>query len=246
MQCFKEIGQPTTEFQLVEMNDNGLLSSTCSRGHTTLTMLQEQKFEILFDFGAMALLDGYPREAITSAAAALERFYEYYINIICLKHNIKIDNFERVWKNVSNQSERQFGAYLFTYFIDKNGDMPPIIDDDKPSIDGISKNNTKTWKAFRNNVIHKGYIPSTNEAFAYMKLVFNHIYELLEDIKENYDKEIMQSVFNYQSKRHPKDGKTPVTNMSIPTLISLNTPRKESFDEALKGLKDYKERFHHK
>ena len=43
----------------VEMRDDGFYRITCPAGHTSLTALQEQKFEILFDIGAYALLDGY-------------------------------------------------------------------------------------------------------------------------------------------------------------------------------------------
>lgn len=247
MQCFNELGHPTEEYRLVEMNNNGLLSSTCSRGHTTITMLQQQKFEILFQIASMALLDGYPREAITSTAAALERFYEFFINIICIKNNSNLDDFEDLWKHVENQSERQFGAYLFIYYFDKKGSLPPIIDDKKPSISGISKNKTKKWKEFRNNVVHKGYIPSSNEAFSYMELVFNYINTLVDDIKENYSDEILKSVFNYQLKRTKNsDNSTPISSMSIPTIISLNRTNKVSFSESLEALKKYRVNLHPK
>ncbi len=247
MQCFQEFGKPTEEYILVEMTNDGLLSSTCPKGHTTLTMLQQQKFEILFQIAAMALQDGYPREAITSTASALERFYEFFINIICIKNNSKLDDFEKLWKYVENQSERQFGAFLFIYNFDKKGSLPPIIDDEKPSISGISKNNTKTWKEFRNNVVHKGYIPSSNEAFCYMELVFNYINTLINDIKKNYSEEIMKSVFNYQLKRAQKtDNSTFMSSMSIPTILSLNIPRNESFKESLEALKKYRVNLHPK
>jgi len=237
MQCLEEQVFPNSKFEIDEMNNSGLLYTTCSNGHNSLTIIQEHKFEILFDFGVMALLDGYPRESITSISASLERFYEYYINIICLKHNIKIENFDNLWKNVDNQSERQFGAYLFVYFIDKQGETPPIIDDIKPTIENQSKNNTKTWKSFRNNVVHKGYIPSKKEVLAYMELVFNHIWDLIEELKKNCKEEISQFWLNYDKKRYPKNNEIKTTNMSINTIVSLNTPRKESFEEALKDKK---------
>ena len=58
MTCFTEDGQPRTEMMLLELRDDGLYTSTCDRGHTTVTAIQEEKFEILFDVAAMALLDG--------------------------------------------------------------------------------------------------------------------------------------------------------------------------------------------
>lgn len=131
------------------MTNDGLLSSTCSKGDSTLTMLQQQKFEILFQIAAMALDDGYPREAITSTAASLERFYEFFINIIFIKNNSNLDEFKKLWKYVENQLERQFGAYLFMYYFDKKGSLPSIIDDKKPLISGISNNKIKNWKEFR-------------------------------------------------------------------------------------------------
>ena len=82
MQCFQESGIPSDELMPVEMRDDGLYNVTCSKGHTTVNAIQEQKFEVLFDLGAMALLDGYPREAVSSIAASLERFYEFYVQVI--------------------------------------------------------------------------------------------------------------------------------------------------------------------
>src|SRR5690349_15050764 len=104
-QCLREqlstSVEPQSEFQPVEMTDDGCYRSKCSVGHTALTVLQNQKFEVLFDLGAMALIDGYPREAVTSMAAALERFYEFYITVICLKHGVDKDGYERTWKHVA-------------------------------------------------------------------------------------------------------------------------------------------------
>lgn len=73
---------------LVEFRDDGLYKVACPRGHVTVTAIQEQKFEVLFDLGAMALLDGYTREAVSSMAASLECFFEYYVLAISLKHGI--------------------------------------------------------------------------------------------------------------------------------------------------------------
>ena len=245
MQCFQELGKPTEEFNLAEINNDCVLVSTCSRGHTTHTILQSHKFQILFEFGSMALLDGYAREAITSAAAALERFYEYFINIICLKHKIKKEDFNKTWSKVNSQSERQFGAYLFAYLIDKKGKIAPTIDSKKQNIESLSNIKTKTWAEFRNSVIHKGYIPSTIEATHYMKLIYKHIDLLLKDIKINYEEEAQQSTFNHLFKNSPKKDNSFTSTMSIPVMLDL-TRERESFEDALDALKEYKERFHFK
>jgi len=248
MQCFQEYGKPSLEFQEVELQDNGLYSATCSNGHKTLTILQEQKFEILFDFGALALLDGYPREAVTSMAAALERFYEFYISVICIKNNIDITNLKKTWKHVASQSERQFGAYLFTFLIDHKGSEPPIIDNRKPSFTDISKKNTKNWKEFRNAVVHKGYIPTYLETLEYGNIVYCHINELITDLKERSSDSMQKVTFHHIARANEVADKRVVSTMSIPTLVSLTRGEKapETFEEALESIKKYRKWLHHK
>lgn len=247
MQCFQEQGQPSSEFQPVEIRDDGLYSSTCSNGHTTLTVVQEQKFEVLFDFGAMALIDGYPREAVTSIAASLERFYEFYITVTCLKHKIDIPNFQNTWKHVSNQSERQFGAYLFAYLIDHQGQEPPVIDNVKPDLEGVSKKNTKTWKEFRNAVVHKGYIPSNNETLTYGNIVYHHLNELIQDLKTRSSEFIQKATFHHIARANEAANGAVVSTMSIPTIISLTRgdAAPESFEKSLKSLEEYRKWLHH-
>lgn len=221
MQCFQEQGQPSLEFIPVEMRNDGLYSVTCSNGHTTITAIQQQKFEILFDLGAMALLDGYPREAVMSMATALERFYEFYIKVIALKHQVTDDAYLDT-KKIASLSEREFGAFLYMYLIDHKNSCCPTIDDKQPDIKGISKNNTKTWKNFRNEIVHNGYIPSTEETLAYGNLIYQYIYSLIADLKENSSEYIQQTIFKHLSRAHNIKNDLRVATMSISTLISLS------------------------
>ena len=248
MQCFQEQGHPSSEFQPVEIRDDGLYSSTCSKGHTTLTVVQEQKFEVLFDIGAMALIDGYPREAVTSMAAALERFYEFFITVICLKYDIDIKTFQNTWKHVAAQSERQFGAYLFAYLIDHQGVEPPVIDNEKPEIEELSKSKTRTWKEFRNAVVHKGYIPSTSETLAYGNIVYHHMNELIQDLKDRSGKFIQKATFHHIARANEAAKGAVVSTMSIPTIVSLvrGEAQPESLEKALESLVEYRKWLHHK
>lgn len=241
-ECFKIQGFPSFEFQKTEMTNDGLLSSTCSKGHTTLTMVQQQKFEILFEIAALALIDGYPRETITSTAAALERFYEYYIRLVCMKKKVNIEQFNELWeKNVNNQSERQFGAFLFTYFFDNNGKIPPLADKLKPEIPDISKKDTKTWTEFRNNIVHKGYIPSLNEATCYMEIIFKYLNELINDIKVNYSQEMQSVTISHLDNLSKKNGNNHViSTMSMSTILNLNENNHLTLKEALENLKQSK------
>src|SRR5271165_787884 len=47
--------------------------------------MQSQKFEMLLDSGAAALLEGFTLEACASFAAALERFYEFSLHAAGLR-----------------------------------------------------------------------------------------------------------------------------------------------------------------
>lgn len=245
MQCFQELGKQTDEMLPVELRDDGLYSATCERGHTTVTAIQEQKYEVLFDLAAMALLDGYPREAIVSMAAALERFYEFYVRVLAIKYQVDPNAFASTWKQVDNQSERQFGAYLFVSLIDSPSTVPKYIEDEQPSLPGTSKGQTKTWRAFRNAVVHKGYMPSTAECLAYGDLVYRHISELTLGLKRSCAEPLKRATFAHLSRVH--DAGKHVSTMSIPTILSfVREERPASFAEALKELEKYRVWLHHK
>jgi hypothetical protein len=245
MGCLEVDGRPSEEAVSVEMRDDGLYMITCRRGHTTVTAVQEQKFEILFDLGAMALLDGYPREAVSSIAAALERFQEYYVQVLSLKHGITYDTFMTAWKPISRQSERQLGAFLFLYLVENKKALVPSIVDAKPG--GSTAKNARTWTEFRNDVIHKGYIPSTDEVLAYGDLVYQFVYRLIKELRSTSAEFVQKATFHHLQKSSDMAGGVKVSTMSIPTLISLvrGDQPAATFAEALKGLEKYKRWVYH-
>ena len=60
------------------------------------------KFELLFELGINALIDGYPREAVSSFASALERFYEFFCQVAALALSIPKWSFRMLgvqWQN---------------------------------------------------------------------------------------------------------------------------------------------------
>lgn len=182
--CFECPDHPT-DVHHRELVDDGTYQVKCRNGHLSTVVMRAQKFEVLFETGVAALEDGYPREAMSSFAASLERFYQFYSTTIAIKHNVDIEAFLSNWKFVENQSERQLGAYVFCYMIEHPDKIVPTIDDEKPTLEGVSKGNTKTWKSFRNAVIHKGYMPTKSEVWAYTEITYKHIIELIKDLKDN-------------------------------------------------------------
>ena len=70
---------PLSAFQSdeVEYFDDGIAIVECRRGHRTAMIVQGTKSEILLSSAADALERGFTFEAVASASAALERFYEF-------------------------------------------------------------------------------------------------------------------------------------------------------------------------
>jgi hypothetical protein len=112
MKCTDVEGIQNFKELYVELNDNSVYKLICDKGHESIVFIQEQKFEILFEMGTMALLDGYTREAVSSIAAAIERFYEFCIQVFVINKGIDYEVFEKTWKLMKSQSERQIGALL--------------------------------------------------------------------------------------------------------------------------------------
>jgi polyhydroxyalkanoate synthesis regulator phasin len=169
--CFKEgVGAPSMT-ESVEFRDDGRYKLTCPKGHTSVTILQQQRFELLFDIGAYAILDGYYREAVSSFSAALERFCEFFIKVICISKDIDWETVSTAWKHVSSMSERQLGAYIFMY-LSEFGSLPPLLPNKMVEL--------------RNKVVHKGKIPSREEAIQFGQEVLYVVRPTLAVLKEKY------------------------------------------------------------
>lgn len=95
---------------LHEMNaadvHSGKLTLRCNHGHTTEVDLPIPEFELLFDVGCSALLDGYPREAVATFATSLERFEEFACRFIFARRNLSFEGVDHWWKEVASSSER--------------------------------------------------------------------------------------------------------------------------------------------
>src|SRR5690606_34252006 len=118
-----------------------------------------------FDIGAYAIVDGYYREAVSSFTSSLERVYEFFIKVICSSRGIDWNIIQKTWSLVSSQSERQLGAFIFIY-LQEMGEKPALLHPDHIK--------------FRNQVIHKGQIPTKQEALEYGQAILDLIRPLLK------------------------------------------------------------------
>lgn len=223
MKCQEVFEKPSEEFISLELTDDGIYPHICKHGHFTMTSIQQLKFEILFDIGINALLDGYPREAVATVASSLERFYEFYIDVICLKNNVSQELFKQAWNEVRKQSERQYGAYLFLQLIDDTSKTKLLtIYDESP--EGMKD----TWSAFRNKVVHQGYIPPKEDAFKYIDMVYRHICQIISQLKHHNEKYIQDAILKHISRIHQKAEGATISFMSISTIISLSRGDKQA------------------
>ncbi|HYD14661.1 MAG TPA: hypothetical protein VEC11_17570 [Allosphingosinicella sp.] len=142
---------------------------TCDNGHSLAIVVQHPKFDVLAEIACQAILDGYPREAVASFQASLERFYEYFFFVLSDVRGIPIEEAEKAWKAVAKQSERQLGLYVAAYLF-HFGEPPALL--------------PNAMVAFRNRVIHQGDIPEEDEAIAFGQAVLDITYVMLRDFSQ--------------------------------------------------------------
>ena len=152
------------------IQDSPIYDVLCKKGHKTKALLRNEKFEILFDLGLNGLADGYFREAVLSFTGSLERFYEFFLRITT-SDKYSEETYTRVWKVIKNQSERQLGAYMFAY-LHHIGEPPQML--------------TEEDFRFRNNVVHKGYIPNLNETLQYGEAIRRIVNDSIRKMKVKY------------------------------------------------------------
>ena len=203
------------EVQLVRflIRDDGVHEVLCANNHKTKIFLSNPLYEILFDYGLHAFLDGYTREAVASMAASIERFYELYIRIIQTKHGVGDEEFTNSWRLLS-LSERQLGAFVGLYLLEN-----------KSTVELLSQSAVE----FRNGVIHKGKFPEPEEVLKkYAKPAFAFLLKHTNDLKKN-DHELVKEILNQElSLKQSVDSNVRSEGMQITTTFLLGAPLESS------------------
>lgn len=156
------------DWHLVELEDDNAYVGTCHNGHTMKTSLQNVRFELLFESGIVAMLMGFNREAVADIIAALERFYEFSIEVFMQRAAIEPGQYDEAWK-LMKLSERQLGAFLMLY----------LEAFKRPFLIGKARTAFDEWTQFRNGVIHQGQFPSATKVQNYAR----YVYELIRDAR---------------------------------------------------------------
>jgi hypothetical protein len=208
----------------IELNDELFIKFSCDNGHVNTRFIETEKFSVLFDLGMFALEDGYSREAVASFAAAVERVQEFYVRVVCKKHSIPDAMVRAAWKLVSNQSERQLGAFSFLQLLERKTSPPAPL-----------------MVEFRNKVVHKGYIPTRAEALEYARHVHDHIVSIVAQMNSDL-KDFVRAV--HSDERARVTGEAHNSNMSVKNYIPFATDFTKyyamSLDEKMSKRKSYR------
>lgn len=162
LECQRNPGPPSFEPLVITYYDDLVAEAICSRGHRNTFVLQDQKFEVLMESGVNALESGFTLEAVASFSAALERFHEFCMRVWYGDRQMGLDIWEPIFKPMRNQSERQLGAFMMLYALRLR---EVYIPDNKRA-------------QFRNEVIHKGEIPTQEQAWTFCEAVYSEIDKL--------------------------------------------------------------------
>jgi len=202
MTCLQIDGRPNLDDMVaVPITDSGIIRYTCGKGHKTVAVVQQLRFELLSEIGKNAIIDGYNREGVVSFAGALERLQEFYCLVVWRSQ--KLDT-EGALKSL-RLSERQLGAFVATHLMVEK--TAPIL---------LSSSESK----FRNDVVHNGYIPTRDEAIGFGQRVIELCYPTINRLKANH-LQTLQEFGNEQVRKVLAELKPGMPNS---TTISLGTP----------------------
>jgi hypothetical protein len=214
MKCLlEESANVAYEGIAIDVRDDGLYKFHCPQGHEQLMELQQERFQILFEIGVKAIGDTYYREAVSSFTAALERFYEFCIRVYVIKvlklsgGSMSFDSFDQAWKQISKQSERQYGAYIFLH----------------SALLGVAPQlQSEKVRGFRNRVIHEGIFSTKSDAIEYGDGVLTLIRDGIEILRTKFGDELeAASLWSRMTVRKKAPADANVGLMYSPTVITL-------------------------
>lgn len=74
------LSNQSSTFVQVEMNEEGVYTYKCPKGHKNWTFNQSHHFQVLFDLGILSLSDSYTREAVSRF-----RHWLYFVLFRCIQ-----------------------------------------------------------------------------------------------------------------------------------------------------------------
>jgi hypothetical protein len=217
--CMECVKQRRFELTFVPYYDDRVAYIDCSQGHKSALLIQSHKFEVLMESGANALLAGFTLEAASSFSTALERFYEFFIEVVLTHRKMRHEVYEEMFKPMARQSERQMGAFLALHAVELGKAYCP----------------DKKITEFRNAVIHKGQIPTPEEVQEFCERVYGEIFGLCQTLRQSFSAAINEVVKRDVDERWQEKSKELPTGTSGGTMFFnlVNSENRSTFKEAL-------------
>lgn len=183
--CVFETDQQNPAPIPVQISASNVYRLTCPEGHETMVVISSQSFELLGEIAVQALVDGYFREAIGSFTASLERAYETYVRAVLKRQTRDQALVDNVWKAVAKQSERQLGLFAGVFTM-ATGHSPPLL--------------PRRMVELRNDVVHKGHIPTEQEATEFGQSVADIAIQLAVDLQHRCREEVRELIGQAQTR----------------------------------------------
>ena len=187
------------------LRDDGAADVECVNGHSFVVVSRHAKYEILFESASLALLEGYPREAAFGFCSSLEQFYAWFLQEVTQfrpsddSGTLSMDlvdkcEHDKTWRLVSAQSQRQLGAFFFSY-LSFTGRAYSFVD-------------LKWLTTMRNKVVHQGLLVTPGDAKSLGEKVWKEIRrledELVDQITTPVDDELHSRIDRIQEEScHP-------------------------------------------
>jgi hypothetical protein len=169
--------------------------------------------------GCSALLDGYPREAITTFGTSLERFEEFACRFLLARRNVSFEGVDGWWKEVGARSERQTGSFVALWISEFFG-PPPLL--------------PRKLVELRNACVHKGRIPPESEAKAYGEAVLRAEVGGIVRLRNCFDSELEYDDFveHHIIRPNPSEPYLPsfIENTVLRGMWRTNEPRSDDDD----------------
>lgn len=207
--CSKCFIERIETIDFIQVQDGSLYFYTCSQGHKNVYFEKNEKFELLMESAVYAILDGYNREAVSSMSASLERLQEFAIKVLCKESEVSDELFKTTWKEVSQQSERQLGAFIFLY-TQKYKSIPDTLNSNE--------------RNFRNDIIHKGKFPTYEETIRYGQRILDITFNILNKLRSTSEQIIRNFADQKQEemfRKFEEIKEDPFTVLS-PNIINLH------------------------
>ncbi|WP_141233290.1 hypothetical protein [Lysobacter antibioticus] len=225
--CGGSGGAPTLFF--ADYYDDHTIRTSCPNGHPVVAIVQNPKFETLLETGSDSLILGQTLQASAAFSSARERALEFATQVLLRKLGISRGDYQAMFKDMSNQSERQLGAFLTAHL----------------AVTKTAFTLNHSIPKFRNNVIHKGKIPPPDEALSFCSSVFDEIRLACEALRAHCREQISAVILEQNSERVRDLKGTPgIVTASLNAIYSIiSDPTPDSFESALGNYREWKQQF---